>query len=770
MDSAKIFKNVVDGDKLLVDAVNKVLSANPTHDKISTVAVLNDVWKSWGKGSKDPTVIAKYENLRNKVYEIQAQLSQEEAKKGNTVLIASSRPAIHNIVDTVVYQGDTETLKASRADSNRENVLHMSDKEIVDKNDKFLQSIKILKKGIVTLKPNTFIADILGNKKEKLVGKAQEGRLKITNGNITDTIGNTDIQINSMEELISVSKELENKLKELGTMTYSKDSGNTYTNTFKFYQDMGIEFKPFKLVLVKQLDRRGAMGAHDSRNGGRIGIATHVKWDDRSPQKTLLHEYTHRITSGNLDKYPTLYSKVTKLMEHVNKHGVKIKDWYGMTDPHEFLAEVMSNPAFQEVLSKIPPYNKKSIVDSVKEIIATLVNRMSTKEKNALTEGIELTIEVAKMRDTKADTKAYDAKIDVTDPVASMKVLEDKKLQKEKDREVLRMVEDPNRQAEQVMDKIHDEQYRSVRDTLDGIVTKIVKPTMVTSGIHTLLKYTLNKKLITAGVYDPKTNVIKMSTLTGEAATSKARELVLNKYMEKVYGVTKDMSDEEYATKAEAMAEDPKYKEVIKAEMQNEAADIIMAYVQAKGSHAVSHELIHAGAVNYMRSNPNSELTKNIHKLFDIAKTYYKETGSKISEHAPYWMTDVDEFLAETLTNPVTIQYMNRIQVGESVRPKSVFQELISTVLQMLGMKPEDTVYQAALHSYMGILQEVAMNKQREKEVTDPEKYAQDRDSELKLMMDKGELDEFPNMKQYVEEVLGKQLAIKQLLQGMKDC
>ena len=91
------------------------------------------------------------------------------------------------------------------------------------------------------------------------------------------------------------------------------------------------------------------------------------------PAKTVLHELVHALTSNRLDNDAEFNRGVRELMDYVDmwldQHGVpEIADWgvvngkhyklrrdiYGMYTPHEFLAEAMSNAAFQEVLKNIP--------------------------------------------------------------------------------------------------------------------------------------------------------------------------------------------------------------------------------------------------------------------------------------------------------------------------------------------------------------------------------------------------------------------------------
>lgn len=70
---------------------------------------------------------------------------------------------------------------------------------------------------------------------------------------------------------------------------------------------------------------------------------------------TLLHEIIHGMAIHYLN---TADAQSTKDFIKLYKHAQtlpELKGWYGMTDEHEFLAELLSNRNFQEALSKARP-------------------------------------------------------------------------------------------------------------------------------------------------------------------------------------------------------------------------------------------------------------------------------------------------------------------------------------------------------------------------------------------------------------------------------
>ena len=140
-----------------------------------------------------------------------------------------------------------------------------------------------------------------------------------------------------------------------------------------------------------------------------------------------------------------------------------------------------------------------------------------------------------------------------------------------------------------------------------------------------------------------------------------------------------------------------------------------------------------------MAENPDDELTKRVEELYKHALEW--NIAGNGTDSSEYWTKNVDEFLAEALTNPAVIYSMNQIAVKMGPRV-TMFQSLIDTVLEMLGFEKDSTVYQEVLNTYMGILEKVMVTKEQ-KEGTS----IGTREKSEKMMQ-----------------------AAKQLLQGMKDC
>ena len=162
-------KNIFDGDDLLVEAANEITKDLGLSNFIKNVSEINDVWISWGKGNSEKE--SEYNNLRNKVYELQAKKAKEVALDGKTVLIASARKPILDIVDYVMFQNNIDTLLSNLSDKKRDNPLEFSRKELGEKIKKFEKNIE--GKKIIYLDKGKFVLD------ELMLDKAPDGGIKL---------------------------------------------------------------------------------------------------------------------------------------------------------------------------------------------------------------------------------------------------------------------------------------------------------------------------------------------------------------------------------------------------------------------------------------------------------------------------------------------------------------------------------------------------------------------------------------------------------------
>ena len=142
------------------------------------------------------------------------------------------------------------------------------------------------------------------------VEKKREPLLKNMNGAITDQKGNATVSVTSLEMLKDVSMDLKELLKDKQTRSLADEK--VYNDGFDMLEKAGIDFKPLTLNFVVKIEG-GVLADHEAETG-KITVATGKKWRT-DPQHVVLHEYIHRLTSENLNKYPVLRRKVKALRE-----------------------------------------------------------------------------------------------------------------------------------------------------------------------------------------------------------------------------------------------------------------------------------------------------------------------------------------------------------------------------------------------------------------------------------------------------------------------
>ena len=105
-----------------------------------------------------------------------------------------------------------------------------------------------------------------------------------------------------------------------------------------------------------------------------------------------------------------------------------------------------------------------------------------------------------------------------------------------------------------------------------------------------------------------------------------------------------------------------------------------------------------------MKENPEHPATKKVMALY--IEALEKEDSISRAVGNAYWTKSVDEFLAESLSNPLMVSYLNTMTTrhGESIISKS-FSTLIDTVLGMLGFKKTDSVYQHVLDGFTAMME-----------------------------------------------------------------
>lgn len=162
-----------------------------------------------------------------------------------------------------------------------------------------------------------------------------------------------------------------------------------------------------------------------------------------------------------------------------------------------------------------------------------------------------------------------------------------------------------------------------------------------------------------------------------------------------------EMNEDDYN---KAMLNNESLDRFVDSKKQELALNLLDAVKNINGVHSLTHEMIHVGSAAFMKENPEHPATKKVMALY--IEALEKEDSISRAVGNAYWTKNVDEFLAESLSNPLMVKYLNTMTTrhGESIISKS-FSTLIDTVLDMLGFKKTDSVYQHVLDGFTAMME-----------------------------------------------------------------
>lgn len=120
-----------------------------------------------------------------------------------------------------------------------------------------------------------------------------------------------------------------------------------------------------------------------------------------SAERNMLHELVHAATLQALGKKGLASVQMKHLFDHVKKTG-KLKGMYGMTDIDEFVAEVFTNPKFQERLKSIPAPKQTKLHTAWDWLVRIIKNILGLPANSESALSAALDIGVGVMREDKA--------------------------------------------------------------------------------------------------------------------------------------------------------------------------------------------------------------------------------------------------------------------------------------------------------------------------------------------------------------------------------
>ena len=272
--------------------------------------------------------------------------------------------------------------------------------------------------------------------------------------------------------------------------------------------------------------------------------------------------------------------------------------------------------------------------------------------------------------------------------------------------------------------------YNDYYGAMEKTITKIVDPKVVTNVVGLMLEDVFNGKFqIVAGDYDPDTHTVQIAEKPRQMEIEMAVEDGLQEEATKLYETT----TENMAHRAELI------EDYVNKNRANALAYVISSVESVNGGHTTTHELIHAGSVNFMRDPKNAN-----HPAVIRVKELYKEALARESDirimtrtgdvYTEYWKKSEEEFISEALSNPQLMYALSNIKiVGKEKLSKGLFAELVESLIKMLGLnkKTEDNLLEFTMDGFAAIMEaqavELSVPVNKELKEADESEVAQDK-------------------------------------------
>ena len=368
---------------------------------------------------------------------------------------------------------------------------------------------------------------------------------------------------------------------------------------------------------------------------------------------------------------------------------------YWSNNVDEFVAEGLSNPYVMEALMNVP-VEGKSRLSVFKELIKSIVEMLGFKgtDKDNVYELLMDSLmnmveeqgnpDVSKKMDrTKLQEEIKEYKAQNDGPIMFMtenarnenaRVSKNRQLAKKMVEERADKVEDKaawNKYASKVEKGKYS--YDRYSDALRKTIESIASPEKLNDVVGLMLSEVHKDKVI-VGDYNYATHTIRIAKEPSQVEIADHAETALVKL---------------YADANKDRLNIDKLTEFVGQNKAKVIQRIIDTIEKAKGGHALTHELIHAGSTRFMMDNPKHAATMRVEELYQEAMSRKEEIQSLVNHGdliSTYWQTSRDEFIAEALSNPGLMYALSQVEVkGKDKLSKGLFAELMSTLISMLS-------------------------------------------------------------------------------------
>lgn len=246
---------------------------------------------------------------------------------------------------------------------------------------------------------------------------------------------------------------------------------------------------------------------------------------------------------------------------------------------------------------------------------------------------------------------------------------------------------------------------REYYNTLNKIVRKILGPKVTTSEYLAFSKATLEGISVVGGQY-ARGKVLLSKKPRQAALEAQAQGIFEQWYTEESPYALGYQNIDDPQDFVDALEKDEIYKGLKEVELPRLKKEMIEGFAAINGMHTLAHELVHVGSIEYMKENPDSDLTKRIYELYNEALENKKDIMWGMGEgRNDYWTKSVEEFIAEGLSNPDLVFSLSNIKAKEGKNKySSLFKEVLRTLVSMIGGS-KGSIHDYLLDGYLAMLE-----------------------------------------------------------------
>lgn len=236
--------------------------------------------------------------------------------------------------------------------------------------------------------------------------------------------------------------------------------------------------------------------------------------------------------------------------------------------------------------------------------------------------------------------------------------------------------------------------YARYSGALGKVIEELTSPKIVTD-VAGLMLSEVHKDNIVVGEYSSKTHTLQIAKEPTKEEIADAAETVL---VQLYINANQNYLNEDNLLK---FVSENKLKALLR---------IIDTVEKVRGSHVLTHELIHAGSVKFMENNPNHPAVKRVKELYNEAISKKDDIQNLINGETilkERWQADEFEFVAEALSNPGLMNALSQVETNNKGKLSNMIKDLMDSLLDMLGLsnKVKNNLLEYTMDGFAAIIE-----------------------------------------------------------------